>query len=77
MKVIIDYDRCSGHGRCFDLSPDVFVDDENGYGQVRQDTVPPDLEDTARRAARSCPEQAISIVATATVDSTTSKGADT
>ena len=27
MKLVIDYDRCTGHGRCFALSPELFVDD--------------------------------------------------
>ena len=64
MKVVIDYERCSGHGRCFDLSSEVFVDDENGYGQVRDDVdvESPEYEAAARRAVDSCPEHAISIV---------------
>jgi ferredoxin len=60
MKVIIDHDRCSGHGRCFVLSPALFVDDENGYGQVIGDgEVSDDTRAAAERAVRACPEQAI------------------
>ena len=43
VKVQIDPERCQGHGRCYDLAPDLFGDDEEGYGQVLGDgTVPPD-----------------------------------
>ena len=43
--------RCQGHGRCYDLAPDLFGDDEEGYGQVLGDgTVPPDAERNARLA---------------------------
>lgn len=62
MRVEIDYDRCSGHGRCYEVSPDLFVDDEAGYGRVRDGDVPQDRDAAARRAVASCPEQAIRIV---------------
>ena len=37
MKVKIDSEQCQGHGRCYDLAPDVFGDDEEGYGKVLGD----------------------------------------
>lgn len=62
MKVVIDYDRCTGHGRCYALAEEVFVDDEAGYGQVIGDgQVAPEHEAAARNAAESCPEQAITV----------------
>ena len=62
MTLVIDYDRCTGHGRCFALSPELFVDDENGYGQVIGDgQVSDELMAAAQRAIRACPEQAISL----------------
>ena len=52
MKVQIDSDRCRGHGRCYDLAPDLFGADEEGYGQVLDDgMVPLDSEREARLAA--------------------------
>jgi len=61
MKISIDVNLCSGHGRCYALTPTLFVDDERGFGQVRGDgTVAPGLEQDARRAVGSCPEHAIS-----------------
>lgn len=62
MKISIDPDRCSGHGRCYVVSPSLFVDDEAGYGQVRTDVhLSEDLRPDAKRAAAACPEQAITI----------------
>ena len=63
MKVRIDPERCQGHGRCYDLAPDVFSDDEEGYGQVPGDgVVPPGMEDQARLAVANCPERAIDLI---------------
>ena len=63
MKVQIDPERCQGHGRCYDLAPSLFGDDEEGYGQVLGDgTVRPEQEREARLAVVNCPEHAIELV---------------
>ncbi|MEV5703736.1 ferredoxin [Actinoallomurus sp. NPDC052274] len=63
MKVQIDSGRCQGHGRCYDLAPGLFGDDDEGFGTVLGDgTVPPDGAEDARRAAVNCPERAIDLV---------------
>ncbi|QKG20220.1 ferredoxin [Actinomadura verrucosospora] len=63
MKVRIDPGRCQGHGRCYDLAPALFGEDDEGYGTVLGDgTVPADGEQDARRAAANCPERAITVV---------------
>ncbi|MFC4120099.1 ferredoxin [Nonomuraea zeae] len=63
MKVRIDPERCQGHGRCHDLAPGLFTEDEEGYGQVVGDgTTPPDEEHVARLAASNCPERAIDLL---------------
>lgn len=60
MKIRIDTDMCSGHGRCYVLSPSLFTDDDEGYGQVIGDgTVSDDLREDAERAVKGCPERAI------------------
>lgn len=60
MHVSIDHDRCTGHGRCYVLAPDLFVDDDEGYGQVIGDgQVAPGQEEAARKAVASCPERAV------------------
>ncbi|MFI6595960.1 ferredoxin [Nonomuraea sp. NPDC050536] len=63
MKVHIDSERCHGHGRCYDLSPGLFAEDDEGYGQVQGDgSVPRDNEPAARRAVANCPERAIDLL---------------
>ena len=62
MKISIDTDRCQGHGTCYVVAPDLFTDDDRGYGQVRADgTVEPAQHDAAQRAIERCPERAISL----------------
>jgi ferredoxin len=63
VKVQIDADLCQGHGRCYDLAPALFGEDEEGYGKVRGDSVvPPEKEGDACRAAFNCPERAIELI---------------
>ncbi len=62
MKVQINTGLCQGHGRCYDLAPELFGDDDEGYGTVLGDgTVPPEAEHAARLAVLNCPEQAIEL----------------
>ena len=63
MKVQINPELCQGHGRCYDLAPGLFGDDDEGYGQVLGDgIVPPEAEHDARLAALNCPEHAIDVL---------------
>jgi ferredoxin len=63
VKVQIDGGLCQGHGRCYDLAPGLFSDDDEGYGEVLAGgVVPAGQEDEARRAALNCPEHAIGVV---------------
>jgi ferredoxin len=63
VKVQIDSGWCQGHGRCYDLAPDLFGDDEEGYGQVLGDgVVPPGMQRQAQLAVANCPERAISLL---------------
>jgi ferredoxin len=63
MKVRINPDVCQGHGRCYDLAPDLFGDDEEGFGQVLGDgVIPPEREREARVAVANCPERAIEVI---------------
>jgi ferredoxin len=62
VKIRIDPERCQGHGRCYDLAPDLFGDDDEGYGMVLGGgVVSPGLEREARLAVANCPEQAIEL----------------
>ena len=60
MRLRIDTDRCAGHGVCHLEFPDLFADDEAGYGQVLGDgEVAEDRGEEVRLAIMRCPERAI------------------
>ena len=61
MKIRVNLDVCVGHGRCYDLSPEIFDEDERGHCKILQEVVPTEFEAMARRGAANCPEQAIVI----------------
>jgi ferredoxin len=63
VKVQISSERCQGHGRCYDLVPDLFGEDDQGYSRLLGDgTVPPGKEREARLAESNCPERAIEVL---------------
>lgn len=61
MKLRIDTDACTGHGRCYSLAPELFDADEYGHAVLIGDDVPEELAEKARVAVANCPERAISI----------------
>lgn len=63
MRVRIDVDRCTGHGRCYTMAGDLFGPDEYGHCEllVVDSALPVHLEEQARVGRDNCPEQAISI----------------
>jgi ferredoxin len=63
MQISVDAARCSGHGRCYDLSPDVFGSDDEGYCAQKGETfsVGIELAEAARTGAAGCPESAIAV----------------
>jgi ferredoxin len=64
VRISIDPSLCQGHGRCYDLAPDLFGADDEGYSVlVHADGLVPDgLEDDARLAADNCPEAAVLVL---------------
>ena len=61
MKLAVDLARCTGHGRCYTLAPNVFDADEEGHCVLLSAEVPPAHEREARAAVVNCPEDAISL----------------
>lgn len=63
MRLIIDATRCEGHGRCYDLAPDVLRPDELGHAALVRlgGEVAPDDEASAEAAVRNCPERALTL----------------
>jgi len=63
VQLRIDSERCQGHGRCYDLVPELFGEDDEGYGKVLgTGMVPMDKAQEARRAVANCPERAIDLL---------------
>ncbi len=61
MRVHVDAAACTGHGRCYSLSPDVFGPDDVGHCVLLVTDVPAELEEQAHVGVRNCPEQAITL----------------
>ncbi len=62
MKVSVDADLCTGHGRCYALAPDLFAPDEFGHCEILTEVVErPEQIAQARLGAENCPERAITI----------------
>jgi ferredoxin len=62
MRITVDHDLCSGHGRCAAVAPSVYSLDESGYCAIVELDVAPGDEEAARSGANNCPERAITIV---------------
>jgi ferredoxin len=62
MRIVLDAERCTGHGRCYALAPEVFDADDDGHSIVRiEGEIPAELADRARTAVANCPELALSV----------------
>ena len=62
MRVYVQEDVCQGHTLCHMAAPEVFaLREEDGHGYVTVTEFTPELIEAARRAAATCPEQAIVI----------------
>ena len=61
VKVRVDGELCVGHGRCYEIAPEIFGDDERGHCVLLHETVPRAHEAVTQRAEANCPERAITI----------------
>ncbi|TWP50505.1 ferredoxin [Lentzea tibetensis] len=60
MRMIVDRDRCEGHGLCEDVAPRLFQIDDDGELVVRfTGDVPAGEETRAGQAVRICPVGAL------------------
>jgi ferredoxin len=64
VKLLVDAESCTGHGRCYRLAPDVLGFDDEGYVTPRGEPIefPADQRDVAEEIVGSCPEQAITLI---------------
>jgi len=61
VKIVLDQALCTGHGRCYDLAPELFDGDDYGHCVRKHVTVPGGLEAQAEQAVSNCPERALSL----------------
>jgi ferredoxin len=62
VRVVVDPDLCTGHGRCYALAPDVFAPDDFGHCEVVLAEPTGELAAQARQGVENCPERALAIV---------------
>ena len=64
MKISVDPDQCTGHGRCYRLAADLLSYDDEGYVSIRGRAidVPEDQVEFAEEAEGTCPEGAITLI---------------
>ena len=64
VRIAVDADRCTGHGRCYSIAPELLTSDDEGFVTIRGSAtdVPADLLETARQIESSCPEGAVRLL---------------
>jgi ferredoxin len=65
VKLKVDADECTGHGRCYRIAPDLLTFDDEGYVSIRGQEaidVPADLIDAAQEIEGTCPEGAVILI---------------
>jgi ferredoxin len=64
VKLYVDAEQCTGHGRCYKLAPELLSPDEEGFVSIRGEAidVPADQAEFAEEAEGTCPEGAISLL---------------
>jgi ferredoxin len=64
MKLRVDPDECTGHGRCYRIAPDLLSYDDEGYVSIRgqEIEIPADFADVAAELEGTCPEGAIILI---------------
>ncbi|WP_236246423.1 ferredoxin [Streptomyces sp. CC210A] len=61
MKISLDSDVCIGAGQCALTAPDVFTQDDDGFGAVLPGREDGGGSPLLREAARACPVRAITL----------------
>jgi ferredoxin len=61
MRIVVDYDRCTGNGLCEGIAEDVFEVTDDGSLNLLMDTVPEDRREQMEEAVDMCPTRALSI----------------
>ncbi len=62
-ELSVDPSKCTGHGRCYTVSPNLLSDDEEGFVTLRGSSmsISDDQLADAQNAEAACPERAITL----------------
>ncbi|GAQ65282.1 ferredoxin [Streptomyces scabiei] len=60
-RIVVDFDRCEGHGLCEQTAPEVFRLDDEGELQLTHEEVAPVDERAVAAAVRVCPVAALKV----------------
>ncbi|MFF3373948.1 ferredoxin [Streptomyces sp. NPDC002680] len=60
-RILVDFDRCEGHGLCEQTAPEVFRLDDEGMLHLTGDEVTPSEESAVSAAVRVCPVAALKV----------------
>ncbi|MGK2959025.1 MAG: ferredoxin [Acidimicrobiales bacterium] len=61
MKIVVDFNKCSSHGVCMGIAPELFEVRDDNFLYILQEEPPEKLRPKAENAAAMCPTGAISI----------------
>lgn len=61
MKIVADWDRCTGNGLCEGEAPDVFEVQEDGSLEILNDSPGEDQRAEVELAVQMCPTEALSL----------------
>lgn len=61
MRIGLEHDQCGATGQCYDVDPDLFPLDEDGYSAIGEDgqPVPTGKEEIAETGINACPMSAL------------------
>lgn len=60
-KILVDFDRCEGHGLCEQTAPEVFRLNDEGELHLTREEVGPKDESSVAAAVRVCPVAALRV----------------
>lgn len=61
MKIVVDWNKCTGLGICESLAPDVFEVNDAGELELKQEVVSDDQLSEVEEAVAGCPTEALRI----------------
>ncbi|MBW8792401.1 MAG: ferredoxin [Streptomyces sp.] len=60
-RIVVDFERCEGHGLCEQTAPEVFRLDDEGELHLTRDEVDAEHESLVAAAVRVCPVAALTV----------------